>query len=161
MKRRILQPLKLRHTELPGARTDIRGPHAHGYHRYEDAPGQWKVVDVSRQNPTWISAAGDMISTTEDLQTFFSALNSGKLISARLLAEMRKPHPKSDALYGRYGLGGVGTGHGPELRRHRPQPQRQQQWLCGADVQHARRQEDHDCLDHGRGRRSRSSEGVP
>ncbi|WP_157254860.1 serine hydrolase domain-containing protein [Nonomuraea typhae] len=105
MKQRILVPLKLSGTELPGARTDIRGPYAHAYYRYEDAPGQWKVIDVTRQNPTWISAAGDMISTTEDLQTFFSALNRGELVSAKLLAEMRKPHPESAALYGRYGLG--------------------------------------------------------
>ncbi|WP_157249292.1 serine hydrolase domain-containing protein [Nonomuraea typhae] len=105
MKQRILRPLKLTGTELPGARTDIRGPYAHAYYRYEDAPGQWKVIDVTRQNPTWISAAGDMISTTEDLQTFFSALNGGKLVSADLLAEMREPHPESAALYGRYGLG--------------------------------------------------------
>ncbi|MFE0186742.1 serine hydrolase domain-containing protein [Streptomyces sp. NPDC058989] len=104
MKRRILRPLRLRDTTVPGTRTNIPGPHAHGYHRYEDA-GQWKVVDVTRQNPSWISSAGEMISTTEDLHTFFSALNSGRLIPAKLLAEMRKPHPKSDGLFGRYGLG--------------------------------------------------------
>ncbi|MFI6500349.1 serine hydrolase domain-containing protein [Nonomuraea typhae] len=105
MKRRILWPLKLTRTELPGAGTDIRGPYAHAYYRYENEPGQWKVIDVTRQNPTWISAAGDMISTTEDLQTFFSALNGGELVSAESLAEMRKPHLESGAIYGRYGLG--------------------------------------------------------
>lgn len=46
-----------------------------------------------------------MISSTKDLQTFFSALNSGKLIPSALLTEMRKPHPKSAGLFGRYGLG--------------------------------------------------------
>lgn len=105
MKQRILGPLNLKNTMVPGTRSGMPAPYAHAYYRYEDAPGQWKVIDVTRQNPTWISAAGDMISTTQDLHTFFSALNSGNLVSANLLAEMRKPHPKSAAIYGRYGLG--------------------------------------------------------
>ncbi|MEU0511541.1 serine hydrolase domain-containing protein [Amycolatopsis sp. NPDC006125] len=99
MQRRILRPLGLRDTMVPGARTGIPGPHAHAYYRYQDA-GQWKTVDVTRQNPSLIFGAGDMISTTRDLQTFFSALMSGKLLPAPLLAEMRTPHPKSG-----YGLG--------------------------------------------------------
>jgi D-alanyl-D-alanine carboxypeptidase len=99
MQRRILRPLGLRGTVVPGSSPEIPGPHAHGYYRYQDA-GQWKTIDVTRQNPSWIPAAGDMISTTQDLHTFFSALNGGKLLPAPLLAEMRKPHP----VYG-FGLG--------------------------------------------------------
>ncbi|WP_228005090.1 serine hydrolase [Amycolatopsis sp. YIM 10] len=93
------RPLGLSGTEVPGTRTAIRGPHAHGYYRYQDA-GQWKTVDVTRQNPSLVFAAGDMISTTQDLHTFFSALMSGKLLPASLLAEMRTPHPTAG-----YGLG--------------------------------------------------------
>ncbi|KFU76371.1 serine hydrolase domain-containing protein [Amycolatopsis lurida] len=93
------RPLGLSGTEVPGTRTGIRGPHAHGYYRYQDA-GQWKTVDVTRQNPSLVFAAGDMISTTQDLHTFFSALMSGKLLPAPLLAEMRTPHSKVG-----YGLG--------------------------------------------------------
>ncbi|MER7503920.1 serine hydrolase domain-containing protein [Nonomuraea pusilla] len=104
LKRRILLPLGLKGTVVPGNRTQLPAPYAHGYFRYQDA-GQWKVADVSRQNPSLLAGAGDMISTTRDLHTFFSALNGGKLLPAELLAEMRKPHPKSDPLYGRYGLG--------------------------------------------------------
>ncbi|MEV4250498.1 serine hydrolase domain-containing protein [Streptosporangium canum] len=102
MQRRILRPLKLRGTVVPGTSPELPGPHAHGYYRYQDA-GQWKVVDVTRQNPSMVAGAGDMISTTKDLHTFFSALNRGRLLPAKLLAEMRKPHPKSGALV--YGLG--------------------------------------------------------
>ena len=58
------------------------------------------MVDTTLFNPSWISAAGDMISTSQDLRTFFSALMRGKLLPARLLAEMRTPHPKMG-----YGLG--------------------------------------------------------
>ncbi|WP_188189185.1 serine hydrolase domain-containing protein [Nonomuraea sp. SYSU D8015] len=113
MKRRILGPLGLRGTVVPGNRTQLPGPHAHGYYRYQDA-GQWKVVDVSRQNLSLLAGAGDMISTTQDLHTFFSALNGGKLLPAELLAEMRKSHPKSDTLYGRYGLGMFVQDTGPD-----------------------------------------------
>ncbi|MDP9866935.1 MULTISPECIES: serine hydrolase domain-containing protein [Streptosporangium] len=105
MKRRILGPLKLQHTVVPGVRSGMPAPYAHAYYRYQDAAGRWKVIDVTRQNPSWISAAGEIISTTEDLHTFFSALNDGTLISAELLAEMRRPHPNSAGLFGSYGLG--------------------------------------------------------
>jgi D-alanyl-D-alanine carboxypeptidase len=111
MQRRILRPLGLWDTVVPGTSPEIPGPHAHGYYRYEDA-GQWKTVDITRQNPSWISSAGDMISTTQDLHTFFSALQGGKLLPASLLAEMRKPDPKSGA-YG-YGLGLFVLDAGPD-----------------------------------------------
>ena len=91
MQQRILRPLGLRDTVLAGNTTDLPEPHAHGYYRYQDAD-QWKVVDVSRQNLSILLAAGGMISTTQDLHIFFSALNGGKLLPAPLLAEMRKPH---------------------------------------------------------------------
>jgi len=102
MSRRILRPLGLRGTAVPGNRAQLPGPHAHGYYRYLDA-GQWKTVDVSRQNLSLLAGAGDMLSTTQDLHTYFSALNGGKLLPPALLAEMRKPHPKSGTL--QYGLG--------------------------------------------------------
>ncbi|MCO1575758.1 beta-lactamase family protein [Crossiella sp. SN42] len=101
MRARLLAPLGLTGTEVPGARIGISGPHAHGYYRYQDAEQRWQVVDVTRQNPSWIHAGGEMISTTEDLRKFFTALQRGEILSAPLLAEMRKPHPESPG----YGLG--------------------------------------------------------
>jgi D-alanyl-D-alanine carboxypeptidase len=91
MKRRILRPLELRGTVVAGTRTQLPGPHAHGYYRYQDA-GQVKVVDVSRQNLSLLAGAGDALTTTQDLHTFISALMSGRLVPAPLLAEMRTPH---------------------------------------------------------------------
>ncbi|WP_246430426.1 serine hydrolase domain-containing protein [Streptomyces rectiverticillatus] len=99
MQRLILGPLGLSGTVVPDTRQEIPEPHAHAYYRYEDA-GRQKTVDVTRQNPSWISSGGDMISTTQDLHTFISALVGGKLLPAALLAEMCKPHPKAG-----YGLG--------------------------------------------------------
>jgi CubicO group peptidase (beta-lactamase class C family) len=81
----------LRGTVVPGTRRGIPESHARGYYRYEDA-GQWKVVDTTRMNPSWISSASEMISTTGDLSTFFSALMGGQLLPDPLLAEMREPH---------------------------------------------------------------------
>ncbi|MGW0434716.1 serine hydrolase domain-containing protein [Micromonospora sp. NPDC003197] len=100
MQRRILRPLGLSGTVVPGARSEIPGPHAHSYYHYQDA-GQWQTVDVTRQSPSLLFGAGDMISTTEDLHTFFSALQSGKLLPASLLAEMRTAHPSGNG----FGLG--------------------------------------------------------
>ncbi|GAA2597861.1 serine hydrolase domain-containing protein [Streptomyces roseoviolaceus] len=99
MQRLILGPLGLSDTVLPDTSPEIPEPHTHAYYRYEDA-GRQKTVDVTRQNPSWISTGGDMISTTQDLHTFVSALMGGKLLPAPLLAEMCKPHPKVG-----YGLG--------------------------------------------------------
>ncbi|MEV6029667.1 serine hydrolase domain-containing protein [Nonomuraea sp. NPDC052116] len=99
LQRRILRPLKMRGTTVAGIRTQLPGPHAHGYYRYEE-DGQEKVVDISRQNLSLLAGAGDLISTTQDLARFASALNGGKLLPAKLLGEMRKPHPKMG-----YGLG--------------------------------------------------------
>ncbi|MFI6814236.1 serine hydrolase domain-containing protein [Nonomuraea sp. NPDC050328] len=99
MQDRILGPLGLTGTVVPGASPEIPAPHAHGYYRYEEA-GEWKLVDVTRMNPSWISAAGDMISTTKDLHTFIAALTGGKLLPAELLAEMYEAYPQIG-----YGLG--------------------------------------------------------
>jgi D-alanyl-D-alanine carboxypeptidase len=98
MQRLILGPLGLSDTVVPDS-AQIPGPHPHAYYRYEDA-GQHKTVDVTRQDPSWISTGGDMISTTQDLHTFISALLGGKLLPAPLLAEMCTPHSKTG-----YGLG--------------------------------------------------------
>lgn len=99
LQRLILEPLGMTGTVAPGASPEIPEPHNHGYYRYQDA-GQERTVDVTRQNPSWVGAGGDMISTTEDLHTYFSALMGGKLLSAEMLAEMRTP----EATVG-YGLG--------------------------------------------------------
>ncbi|MEV4391093.1 serine hydrolase domain-containing protein [Nonomuraea sp. NPDC049607] len=110
MRRRVLEPLGLKDTVVPGTDTEIAGPHAHAYYRYEE-DGQEKTVDVTRQNPSWISTGGDMISTTKDLHAFISGLLGGRLLPSHLLAEMRDVHPKVG-----YGLGlfvqDTGTGGG-------------------------------------------------
>ncbi|GLZ77496.1 serine hydrolase [Actinorhabdospora filicis] len=99
MRQRVLRPLGLSDTSVPDGRTDIPGPHAHGYHRYLDGE-QWKTADVSRQSPTWLSTGGDMISTTEDLSAFLAALLDAEFFSQPLLDEMLRPDPRSPVGYG-------------------------------------------------------------
>ncbi|EOD66212.1 serine hydrolase domain-containing protein, partial [Amycolatopsis vancoresmycina] len=91
--RRILEPLGLTGTVVSATSPELPGPHAHGYYRYEDA-GEWKVTDVSRQNPSLLAGAGDLISTAKDLSTFITALLGGRLLPAAQLAEMLTPHGK-------------------------------------------------------------------
>ncbi|OIJ92327.1 serine hydrolase domain-containing protein [Streptomyces monashensis] len=99
LRRLILGPLGMTGTVAPGASPEIPEPHNHGYYRYGET-GQQQTVDVTRQNPSWVGAGGDMISTTQDLHTYFSALMGGKLLPAGLLAEMRTPEATAG-----YGLG--------------------------------------------------------
>ncbi|MDL5155701.1 serine hydrolase domain-containing protein [Actinomycetospora termitidis] len=99
MRRHVLEPLRLTDTVLPETSPEIPGPHAHGYYRYLDGD-TWRTADTTVSDPTWISAAGDMISTTADLHAFVSGLMSGALLPDRLVAAMRTPHPASG-----YGLG--------------------------------------------------------
>ncbi|TYB56653.1 beta-lactamase family protein [Nonomuraea sp. PA05] len=99
MRRRILEPLGLTGTRALTTETDIPEPHSRAYYRYEE-DGQETTVDVTRQNPSWISSGGDMISTSRDLHTFVSVLASGGLLPAELLTEMCVPYPGIG-----YGLG--------------------------------------------------------
>ncbi|MEV0647568.1 serine hydrolase domain-containing protein [Phytomonospora sp. NPDC050363] len=98
LRRRIIEPLGLEGTSMPDSTsTEVPEPHAHAYYQYaEDA----EIVDVTSQNPSWVSTGGDMISTTRDLHVFISALQRGELLPAELLTEMNTPEAKVG-----YGLG--------------------------------------------------------
>lgn len=87
IRHRITRPLGMRDTLVPVERTDIPGPHAHGYLAYRQA-GELTVVDVTRSSPTWYGAAGSVISTTADLDLFLYALVSGQVLDPPRLAEM-------------------------------------------------------------------------
>ncbi len=80
-----------------------------------------KVVDVSRMNMSLLAGAGDMASSTKDMQIFISALMSGKLVPAPLLAQMRDPHGKLG-----YGLGlfvqDLGPSCGGTIYQHNGSP---------------------------------------
>jgi D-alanyl-D-alanine carboxypeptidase len=86
--RRILKPLDLRGTSFPGADPRIHGPHNRGYQSFQLADGTTELRDVSVWSATDGWAAGDIISTTADLERFTRALFSGKVVRGPLLEEM-------------------------------------------------------------------------
>ncbi|MEI4623886.1 serine hydrolase domain-containing protein [Bacillus cereus] len=100
---RIIEPLELSNTFLPGNSSVIPGTkHARGYVQPEEAS---ELKDVTYFNPSIGSSAGDMISTADDLNKFFSSLLGGKLLKEQQLKQMLTTVPTGIAEIGRYGLG--------------------------------------------------------
>ncbi|MEU0621290.1 serine hydrolase domain-containing protein [Streptomyces rubiginosohelvolus] len=85
---RILRPLGLRSTYFPGADPEIRGPHNRGYQVFPAPGGGVELRDVTVWGPTDGWAAGDIISTTADLERFITALFGGRVVRGPLLEEM-------------------------------------------------------------------------
>ena len=82
---RVLRPLGLDHTVVPGRWSGLPHPHARGYTTVDG-----RLVDATLMNPSLDWAAGEMISTADDLNRFFDALLGGRLTSAASLAAMRE-----------------------------------------------------------------------
>ncbi|MFE2933864.1 serine hydrolase domain-containing protein [Streptomyces sp. NPDC059278] len=82
--RRVLEPLHLKDTYFPGSDPAIRGPHNHGYQLF--GTGELRDVTVWGATDAW--AAGDLISTTADLERFTRALFGGRVVRGPLLQEM-------------------------------------------------------------------------
>ncbi|MGW7438115.1 serine hydrolase domain-containing protein [Streptomyces sp. NPDC054849] len=94
--RRILRPLGLRQTSFPArTQTKIYGPHNRGYQAVATADGSRELRDVTEWNSLDRWAAGDIISTTADLERFTTALFSGRIVPKAQLEEMfRVPEVK-------------------------------------------------------------------
>ncbi|MGW7243352.1 serine hydrolase domain-containing protein [Streptomyces sp. NPDC054804] len=96
---RIFKPLELRDTFYVHPDTKIPGQHAKGYLTADQAGAA--AVDATDQTVSWAQSAGAIISTAQDLDTFYSALVRGKLTSAARLAEMERFTPvNSNTSYG-------------------------------------------------------------
>nr|WSW43417.1 beta-lactamase family protein [Streptomyces sp. NBC_01001] len=86
---RILKPLGLHHTSVPLRRENrIPGPHHHGYQAVQKPGGGTALVDVTEWNSSSNWAAGDLISTTADLEKFTEALFGGRVVPKVQLEEM-------------------------------------------------------------------------
>ncbi|MGW5613639.1 serine hydrolase domain-containing protein [Streptomyces sp. NPDC003877] len=86
--RRVLRPLGLRDTYSPGTDPRITGPHNHGYQRMRLDDGTTGLRDVSVWTSTDGWAAGDLVSSTKDLERFTRALFRGEVVRGPLLEEM-------------------------------------------------------------------------
>ncbi|GAA3052216.1 serine hydrolase domain-containing protein [Streptomyces olivoverticillatus] len=102
---RIVKPLHLTGTTFPTT-SGISGAHLHGYDWIDGRGPGASPTDLTEFSPSAYWAAGTLISTTHDLNTFFKALLGGRLLPPRLTKEMRDMHPMNPERTNRfYGLG--------------------------------------------------------
>lgn len=100
-RKRIFEPLKLRDTFYVHPDTALPGRHTKGYLTPDEAGAP--LVDSTNQTVSWAQSAGAVISSAKDLDTFFSSLVRGKLLSAERLAQMEQWTPVNSTQG--YGLG--------------------------------------------------------
>ena len=102
---RIVKKLGLSHTYFPApGDKSIKGTHPQGYH----LNGEGKLADITEMDPAWAWAAGAMVSTPSELNTFFQAVFDGRLLSQASIDEMKKG-VDTGAGGAVYGLGLIGT----------------------------------------------------
>ncbi|MEU8822227.1 serine hydrolase domain-containing protein [Streptomyces sp. NPDC048636] len=95
-RRLVLRPLALDATSFPGARTTLPAPHGRAY-AGEDGARR----DVTDLNPSAAGAAGEMVSTLDDLARLVSALQRGRVVDRTGLRTLRD----TSGSHGRYGMG--------------------------------------------------------
>ncbi|MEV4250348.1 serine hydrolase domain-containing protein [Streptosporangium canum] len=86
--RRIIRPLGLKGTYLPDEETKLRKPHVRHYIKLPVGDPNGKIYDLTDMNASWAGAGGGIVSTTGDLQTFYRALLSGRLLPPAQQKEM-------------------------------------------------------------------------
>ncbi|MFF2624795.1 serine hydrolase domain-containing protein [Kitasatospora griseola] len=125
--KRVIDRIGLRHTYVPATgETALREPHPHAY--LAAAPGAPRI-DYTEMDTSMAWSAGAVVSTDTDLNAFYSALLTGRLLPAAQLAQMRTTVPTELLGPGvRYGLGiqsrplscgGLVWGHGGTGAAHR------------------------------------------
>ena len=108
VERRILRPLDLRDTSMPTGQPRLGGSFSRGYSLdYDDELDQLPntLRDVTVHDPSGFWAAGNLVTTEQDLARFFRALLTGRLLSPSLLAEMKTTVPTTYGPSIHYGLG--------------------------------------------------------
>ncbi|WP_326690366.1 beta-lactamase family protein [Streptomyces sp. NBC_01795] len=103
IERRVLRPLKLDDTSLPGTSTRLPGPHSRAYSTLFQPGLHPALHDVTALDPSLAGAAGEMLSSGRDLVRFARALLTGRLLPPRQLKEMKTT--RVAAPRERYGLG--------------------------------------------------------
>jgi D-alanyl-D-alanine carboxypeptidase len=102
LRQRVFVPAGLRATSFD---TDpqIAGRHAHGYERLGK---KLRLTDVTAVSPTYVWAAGAIVSTADDVARFYRKLYGGHLLRPDLLVAMQTTGPMAAELKGwGYGLG--------------------------------------------------------
>ncbi|WP_329276830.1 serine hydrolase domain-containing protein [Streptomyces sp. NBC_01451] len=103
VRRRVIEPLGLHGTYMPGTDPTVPRPSSRAYSQLaENTTG--RIYDVTELNPSVANSAGEIVSNAGDLNRFYSALLRGRVLPAEQLAEMRTT-VAAEAVDGRYGLG--------------------------------------------------------
>lgn len=100
---RILDPLGLDRTYLPGDDPALRSPHARSYEVYPTGE-RLDVTEVIVPDP------GGYVSTTADVNRFFQALLGGELLPEAMLAEMQDTVPVGAEMQAFWPDAGYGLG---------------------------------------------------
>ncbi|MCD7441031.1 beta-lactamase family protein [Streptomyces lincolnensis] len=103
---RIIRPLGLEGTSVPGAFPFVPGPHARSYasFRTDTDTDTDTGIDVTTLNPSMGVGSGSIISTAHDLNRFYTALLGGRLLEPAQLDAMTTTVP-APQLGVNYGLG--------------------------------------------------------
>lgn len=104
IRHRIIDPLQLTATSLPGTRVTVPRPSSRAYSKLAETT-TGPTYDVTQLNPSLASSAGEMISDSTDLNRFYSALLRGNLLPARQLKEMKTTVKAEGIPNTSYGLG--------------------------------------------------------
>ena len=106
---RIVKKLGLSHTYLPGnGEKKLHGPHPQSYH----LSAEGKLEDMTDLDTSLAWAAGGMVSTPSELNTFFQAVLDGRLLTQASIDEMKNGAVDASSHLGSgtvYGLGLIGT----------------------------------------------------
>lgn len=108
VRNRILRPLRMTGTTVPGDDPAIHGPHLRGYQVMPDST----LVDVTRWHQSFGWAASAIVSTARDLDTFLTALLAGRLLPPAQQDELFAVPAVPD-------VGGDPASYGGGLQRHR------------------------------------------
>jgi D-alanyl-D-alanine carboxypeptidase len=101
---RVIAPLRLTATSVPGTRVTVPQPSSRAYSKLaRTATGP--TYDVTTLNPAIAYGSGEMISDSADLDRFYSALLGGRLLPPHQLKEMKTTVKIEGAPNVRYGLG--------------------------------------------------------
>lgn len=88
IRHRVIDPLHLTATSVPGTRVTVPRPSSRAYGKLaQTATGP--TYDVTELNPSLASSAGEMISDSADLDRFYTALLKGRLLPPKQLKEMK------------------------------------------------------------------------
>ncbi|MEZ0324278.1 MAG: serine hydrolase domain-containing protein, partial [Fimbriimonas sp.] len=97
---RLFDPLGLTQTSWPTTPV-MPTPYAHGY--TDDNPTR-TIMDATNWNPSWAGAAGQLVSTVDDMATWARSAGTGSLISAEMQRQRLDWIVAEGIPPGRYGL---------------------------------------------------------